>query len=321
MRAVFVRCDSILRDSQTQLEGDVGPPRLVPATLEAMRQLGNGDALVVVFGRYPESDEALPTALQAIITQIENAAGRVDVAVSCVHGEGSACRCWRDAPGIVWATASQYGVDLASSYLVGDCVADILTAKAAGVRPILVLGERSIAEVMGDVEVQKDFGFAANLNTAAEFIATEQEIAGTVGGPRQAAPEIPMEYGLGEAGDGLPLVSPISALARESRMRQMGARIQLGDITRWLIFLTVGGLGLSLGIAYLLTHLYRVQAFPAYVSTLTLQFIPRPVRGLIFVVLGLTFVALAARSVLKSVQVARDEPPATSDGAGRRSRR
>ena len=302
MRAVFVRCQSILRDSQALAESDTDSPRLVPATLEAMRQLGNGDVLVVVFGRYPDAEQALPEPLQAIITQIENAAGRVDVAASCSHSEGSVCRCWRDAPGIIWATAGEYGIDLASSYLVGDTVDDVLTAKAGGVRPILVLGGRTIAEVLGDAEVQKDFGFAADLTRAAEFIATEQEIAGTVGGPRQVAPEIPLEYGLADNGSDLPRVTPVSALARESQMRRTGARVQLGDITRWLAFLTVGGLGLSLGIAYLLTHLYRVQAFPAYVSTLTLQFIPRPVRGAIFVALGLTFVVLAVRSVLKSTR-------------------
>jgi histidinol phosphatase-like enzyme len=306
MRAVFVRCQSILRDSQALSEGEAGQTRLTPATLEAMRQLGSGEVLVVVFGHYPEAQQAPPELLQAVITQIENAAGRVDIAAVCDHADGSACHCWRDEPGIIWVTAGEYGIDLASSYLVGDCVDDVLTAKAAGVRPILVLGARSIAEVLGDVEVHKDFGFAADLTRAAEFIATEQEIAGTVGGPRQVAPEIPLEYGLAGGGISSPRVTPISARARESQMRRTGARLQLGDITRWLAFLTVGGLGLSLGIAYLLTHLYRVQAFPAYVSTLTLQFIPRPIRGAIFVALGLTFVVLAVRSVLKSTRAASD---------------
>lgn len=312
MRAVFVNSQALLRDSHQLAEESTEAPRLVPATLEAMRQLASAETMIIVYGCHP-GEEALPASLQALITQIQSAAGRVDIAAVCTHSDAPSCRCWNESPGIIWAAATQFGLDLPSSYLVGDTVEDILTAKAAGVRPILVLGERSIEEVLGSVDLQKDFGFAPDLSRAAEFIAVEQDTALALGRPRSEAPEIPIEYGLGVINGALPQLTAISETARQSQQRHSGARVQLGDITRWLVFLTVGGLGLSLGIAYLLTHLYRVQAFPSYMYYLTLQFIDRRVRGAIFMAFGLLFIYLAVHSVVRSTGRAagraRKKPP------------
>jgi hypothetical protein len=67
-------------------------------------------------------------------------------------------------------------------------------------------------------------------------------------------------------------------------------------VAKFLAILVVGGVWVSLGIAYLLTHLYRVQHFPAFVWYVTLQFIPRPLRGLLFIASGITLVALSLRA-------------------------
>lgn len=319
MRAVFIRSQAILRDSHLVAETEESAPRLVPATLEAVRELAVPETMVVVYGHYPGSDEELPEELQQIISQVENAAGRIDIAVVCQHRAGATCHCWEDSPGILWCTATRFAIDLASSYLIGDCVGDVATAKSAGVRPILVLGDRTVEQVLGTAELQKDFAVAPDLPRAAEFITVEREIAATVGAPRGQAVEIPVEFGV-EAGNGnLPLVVALSPEARQSQARRTGTRLQLGDITRWLVFLTVGGLGLSLGIAYLMTHLYRVQAFPSYVYYLTLQFISRPVRGAIFMAIGVLFVSLAVYSVVKSTRAPRDAAARESHGRpGRR---
>lgn len=57
-------------------------------------------------------------------------------------------------------------------------------------------------------------------------------------------------------------------------------------IKRWLFLLILGLVSLSLGFAYILVQIYRTQPFPEYVSSLTLQFIDRPIRGIIFMIIG-----------------------------------
>ncbi len=62
---------------------------------------------------------------------------------------------------------------------------------------------------------------------------------------------------------------------------------------RWLGLLLLGLLCLALGLAYLLTQLYRQQPFPAAAYYITLQFIPRWGRGVLFLILGLGIVTLS----------------------------
>jgi len=64
-------------------------------------------------------------------------------------------------------------------------------------------------------------------------------------------------------------------------------------IKRWLLLLAVGITLISLGVAYLLTDIYRQQPLPRVFYYLTLQFIPRLCRGLLFGTLGLAAIVVA----------------------------
>lgn len=54
-------------------------------------------------------------------------------------------------------------------------------------------------------------------------------------------------------------------------------------VKRWLFVLLVGVVIMGLGFAYLLREVYVSYTFPEWVGTATLQFIPRWVRGLLFI--------------------------------------
>jgi uncharacterized cofD-like protein len=64
-------------------------------------------------------------------------------------------------------------------------------------------------------------------------------------------------------------------------------------IKRWLALLFAGMTILGLGFAYLLVEVYRAYTFPAVVYYLTLQFIDRPWRAALFVLLGVGGVVFA----------------------------
>ena len=54
-------------------------------------------------------------------------------------------------------------------------------------------------------------------------------------------------------------------------------------IKRWLLLILLGVVLMALGIAYLLREVYVSYAFPDWVGTATLQFLPRWLRGLLFI--------------------------------------
>lgn len=72
-------------------------------------------------------------------------------------------------------------------------------------------------------------------------------------------------------------------------------------VKRWLLLLLFGITFTSLGIAYLMTHAYRTQHFPEWVYYATLQFIDRPVRGLLFLGLGIGIAVVAMIQLQRSL--------------------
>lgn len=64
-------------------------------------------------------------------------------------------------------------------------------------------------------------------------------------------------------------------------------------VKRWLALLMLGIVLLSLGLAYLLRHLYADTALPPVFYYLTLQFLPRPARAFLLGFIGIGLIALS----------------------------
>jgi uncharacterized cofD-like protein len=74
-------------------------------------------------------------------------------------------------------------------------------------------------------------------------------------------------------------------------------------IKRWLGLTLVGLVVLALGLAYLFVELYRTVPLPMEAAYVTLQFVPRWLRGLIFVLAGAIVTALAVVRLNRSLTV------------------
>ena len=93
-------------------------------------------------------------------------------------------------------------------------------------------------------------------------------------------------------------LAPISASERWSRLRRW---MQPGlAVKRWLLVYLASLTLIALGMGLVLTHFYRVAPFPEPAYYLTLQFIPRLWRGLLFIAIGGAFMALATMRLVSS---------------------
>jgi histidinol phosphatase-like enzyme len=297
--AIFVDADVLLRDSQLD-PGDLPKEwALAPATLEAMRALSRGDDLVLLYGDTGLKGESRSVLLQ-LVAQVTAGGGEIDALIVCPHEDGEGCQCWADSPGLIWVAALQFDLRLEACYLLADSQRGVATARAAGVRAVLPLGARSVEEAIGAFPRYKDFPLAMDLAKALYYVETESAIAEELGHSRDRAPAMPTAESLYADPDCLPELHLLSARAEAVRTSLRKARVQLKDVGRWMSFFVVGVVGLGLGIAYLLTHLYREQPFPDWVYWVTLQFIPRPVRGGLFVAVGAVILFFAVRSLYRS---------------------
>jgi len=73
-------------------------------------------------------------------------------------------------------------------------------------------------------------------------------------------------------------------------------------VKRWLLLLMVGIVMVALAIGYVLRDIYSSNfRFPDFVSDLTLQFLPRSVRGLLFLAVGVAIIGISFYFLGKSV--------------------
>lgn len=82
----------------------------------------------------------------------------------CYHDDGDDCQCRKPRPGLLRDAARDLGIDLESSFMIGDRARDIEAGKRAGCRTVLV-GPRPDPAIVAD-RVAKD------LLDAASWIAT-----------------------------------------------------------------------------------------------------------------------------------------------------
>lgn len=98
---------------------------------------------------------------------VVNAGGRVDRIVVCPHGPDDGCACRKPQPGLLQKLARYYGVSLKGVPVIGDSARDLVAARAAGARPILVRTgngrrtEAALPEALRNVEIFDDLETAA----------------------------------------------------------------------------------------------------------------------------------------------------------------
>lgn len=182
-RAVFIDRDGTLNEESGYLHR-AEDCRFIPGAIEAVALLNAAGFLVVVVtnqsgiarGYYTEAD--LETLHVYMAAELAAGGARIDGWYFCPHhpefSAAADCACRKPLPGMLQHAAAELDIDLASSWMVGDKVADIEAGRAAGCTPILVLTGYGAAEAGA---VDSMVAVCADLNAAARRIiaATTKE--------------------------------------------------------------------------------------------------------------------------------------------------
>jgi D-glycero-D-manno-heptose 1,7-bisphosphate phosphatase len=179
-RAVFLDRDGVLNEAVVR-EGKPYPPQSdtevvmmanAPAALAALEALG---FFLVVVTNQP--DVARGTQTRAMVDAINNLLRErlpLDAFYVCDH-DGDRCHCRKPKPGMLLDAARDHGIDLASSYLIGDRYRDIEAGQAAGVASIWI--DRGYREPAP----QPPYTRVTSLSDAAAHIAKrESELAAVI---------------------------------------------------------------------------------------------------------------------------------------------
>lgn len=186
-RAVFLDRDGTLNEQRGYIN-HLDRFVLLPGAGRAVARLNRAGLAVVVAsnqsgvarGYFPE--ELVGQVHQKMVALLARSGAVLDGVYYCPHhprGEVETyrreCDCRKPKPGLLLRAAAELNLDLARSFVVGDRVADLEAARAAGAAAILVLtgyglGERTY--VLPRSEVAPDF-VGQDLSAAVDWILAQ----------------------------------------------------------------------------------------------------------------------------------------------------
>lgn len=124
----------------------------IPGSLTAIRRLKQAGFLIVVITNQAGiakgiiRQENVAVLNEAFIEMLKAAGARCDGYYFCPHHpEGviekyrQTCSCRKPEPGLILRAVASFGIDLRQSFMVGDKLSDLLAARHAGIRSLLVM--------------------------------------------------------------------------------------------------------------------------------------------------------------------------------------
>jgi D-glycero-D-manno-heptose 1,7-bisphosphate phosphatase len=142
--AVFLDRDGVLnrpvvRDGRPHPPASVADLEILPGVAPACRRLRKAGFLLIVVTNQP--DVARGTVALGVVNAINRALVEeldLDDVRVCPHDDGDGCRCRKPAAGLLVDAARFHGVDLTTSFMVGDRWRDIEAGRRASCRTILI---------------------------------------------------------------------------------------------------------------------------------------------------------------------------------------
>ena len=143
-RAVFLDRDGVLNRAVIH-DGKPYPPQsleeleIMPGVVEALQRLKEAGFVLVVVSNQPDVPRGTtPKATVEAINAYLAERLPIDRFIMCFHDSIDECDCRKPKPGMLFAGAREFNIDLASSYMVGDRWRDVVAGKDAGCKTIYV---------------------------------------------------------------------------------------------------------------------------------------------------------------------------------------
>lgn len=175
--AIFLDRDGVINENRTDHVKCWDEFAFIPGALESIQRLTQiGLPIFVVtnqaiVNRKVVTPEIIEGIHQRMIAEITRSGGRITKVYYCPHDTNEHCTCRKPAPGMLQQAAQEFGIDLTSSFMVGDAWTDVQAGLSVGARSILVMtgrGKQFLRHCFAEYPVR--VGAACDLTDAAEII-------------------------------------------------------------------------------------------------------------------------------------------------------
>jgi D-glycero-D-manno-heptose 1,7-bisphosphate phosphatase len=160
MKAVFLDRDGVINQTLFRRGAQRAPQDLsewawIEGIHETTRELSARGYVLVVCTNQPDVVRGWQTREQVdefhALIERELPVSRV---YACFHDNAAACECRKPRPGMLLQASRELGLELASSWMVGDRATDIEAGRAAGCRTVLFRTTTDAEECSADLEIR-----------------------------------------------------------------------------------------------------------------------------------------------------------------------
>jgi D-glycero-D-manno-heptose 1,7-bisphosphate phosphatase len=177
-RAVFLDRDGVIIENRADHVKRWSEVRFLEGAIAAIQRLAASPFAIVIvsnqglIGRGLLDEATVWHLHRRIVHKIEMDGGRIDASYLCPHHPDFGCTCRKPAPGLLRQAATDLGLELSGSWLVGDALSDLQAAHAVGARGILVRTGRGMEQLtrMAESSTRCSWPVSEDLSGAVQHI-------------------------------------------------------------------------------------------------------------------------------------------------------
>lgn len=123
------------------------------------------------------SKSALREITRYMLEKIQARGGTIDGVYYCIHQDRHNCACRKPKTGLIYQALKEHGTkrsSLKGAFFVGDTIRDVFTARAAGIKSILIFSGKEKAKNKNNWQVNPDYA-ARDLFSAVKLILRKRK--------------------------------------------------------------------------------------------------------------------------------------------------
>jgi len=138
MKVIFLDRDGVINQDRDDYVKEWAEFEFIPGSLEAIKELTEHGFRPIVITNQSAINRNMMTrkGLEDIFENMKNAVaaygGWIEDIFYCPHVPEDGCDCRKPEPGLLYQARDAYGIDLATTYMIGDNLKDMQCARAAG---------------------------------------------------------------------------------------------------------------------------------------------------------------------------------------------
>jgi D-glycero-D-manno-heptose 1,7-bisphosphate phosphatase len=137
--ALFLDRDGVIIENRSNYVRSWNDVEIFPQALEALSCIYHSPYKIVIVtnqsavGRGLVNIQEVHHINNRLMSEIQQAGGRVDGVFICPHAPQDNCDCRKPRPGLLLAASTSLSLDLQCSIMIGDAFSDLLAGSAAGI--------------------------------------------------------------------------------------------------------------------------------------------------------------------------------------------